>query len=71
MTITIDSKGYPLLRIIDPWGETLRYDYYNEEPPPLTPSKINDMKESKRAFPVITSAGPDKEFGSADDIRNR
>jgi prepilin-type N-terminal cleavage/methylation domain-containing protein len=71
MTITIDGKGYPLLRIIDPWGETLRYDYYNEELPPLTPSKINDMKESKRAFPVITSAGPDKEFGSADDIRNR
>jgi prepilin-type N-terminal cleavage/methylation domain-containing protein len=69
MTITIDGKGYPLLRIIDPWRETLRYSYYknshelgsSSEPDPGSP----------RTFPVITSAGPDKEFGSADDIRNR
>jgi prepilin-type N-terminal cleavage/methylation domain-containing protein len=65
MTITIDGKGYPLLRIIDPWRETLRYDYYNEKGSPT------EKKESKKTFPVITSAGPDKEFGSADDITSR
>jgi prepilin-type N-terminal cleavage/methylation domain-containing protein len=69
MTIEIDGKFYPLLRVIDPWRETLRYSYYrniresspSSEPDPCSP----------RTFPVITSAGPDKEFGSADDIRNR
>jgi hypothetical protein len=65
MTITIDGKGYPLLRIIDPWRETLRYDYYNKKGSPT------EKKESKKTFPVITSAGPDKEFGSADDIASR
>jgi type II secretory pathway pseudopilin PulG len=75
MEITIGCSGeirvYPLLRFIDPWGETLRYDYYDEKPPPLSQTDIEDMKESRKAFPVITSAGPDKVFGSADDIRNR
>jgi prepilin-type N-terminal cleavage/methylation domain-containing protein len=66
MTINIDGKEYPLLRIIDPWGTTLRYDYYDEDA--LT---FDDMKESKRAFPVITSAGPDRSFGTADDIAGR
>jgi len=70
MQITIDpgAKVYPLLRIIDPWRETLRYSYYDNgkegstsEPEPGSP----------RTFPVITSAGPDKEFGSADDITSR
>jgi prepilin-type N-terminal cleavage/methylation domain-containing protein len=65
MTITIDTKSYPLLRIIDPWRETLRYDYYNEK------GSLTEKKESKKTFPVITSAGPDKEFGSADDIASR
>jgi hypothetical protein len=69
MTITIDTKSYPLMRIIDPWGETLRYSYYknshelglSSEPDPCSP----------RTFPLITSSGPDKEFGSADDITSR
>jgi prepilin-type N-terminal cleavage/methylation domain-containing protein len=54
----------PLLRINDPWGTALRYDYYNEMLIPPDPGQ-------KRTFPEITSAGPDKKFGTADDIRNR
>ena len=57
MKVTIDGRPYPLLRVIDPWGTTLHYDYYDEN--------------SKRTFPVITSAGPDKIFGTADDISSR
>jgi len=56
------SKGYPLLRIIDPWGKTLRYDYYDE-------TTLNP--DSKRTFPVITSAGPDRNFNTPDDITSR
>lgn len=66
-TIIVDGKYYPLLRIIDPWGTTLRYDYYDEE---LFPN-VDKVKESKRNFPLITSAGPDKEFGTSDDISSR
>ncbi len=62
MSITVGSKVYPLLRIIDPWGITLRYDYYNE---------ITLSPDSRRTFPVITSAGPDRRFGTADDITSR
>lgn len=63
-TITIDGRVYPLLRVIDPWGKELRYDYYNEKTVPPDP-------KTKRTFPVITSAGPDKEFGTDDDITSR
>lgn len=62
MKISIDDKDYPLLRIIDPWDKTLRYDYYNE---------LNLNPDSKRSFPLITSAGPDGDFGTADDITSR
>lgn len=66
MEIKVDGKEYSLLRIIDPWGETLRYDYYDEtEPDP------EDREEGKRNFPVITSAGPDRVFGTDDDIASR
>ena len=64
MQITIGSiegaRIYPLFRVLDPWGTTLRYDYYDEDAP-----------EDKRTFPLITSAGPDKKFGTDDDITNR
>ena len=53
--------GYSLLRIIDPWGETLRYDYYDDYTEP----------DEARNFPVITSAGPDGVFGTDDDIASR
>ena len=61
MKIAIDIGGvvrvYPLLRIIDPWGETLRYSYYDGI--------------VLRTFPVITSAGPDRDFNTPDDITSR
>ena len=65
MTITIDSREYPLLRVLDPWNNTLRYDYYDETQLP------NDQFETRRNFPVITSSGPDRIFGTDDDISNR
>ena len=65
MKITIgtsdDGKEYPLLRVIDPWGTTLRYDYYDDEAYP----------KDKRTFPLVISAGPDKKFGTDDDITSR
>ncbi len=54
----------PLLRVIDPWGTTLKYDYYDEVLIPPDPRQ-------KRTFPIITSAGPDRKFGTADDISSR
>jgi len=57
-------KIYPLLRVIDPWGTALKYDYYDEVLIPPDPRQ-------KRTFPVITSAGPDKMFGNTDDISSR
>ena len=60
------TKEYPLFRIIDPWGTTLKYDYYDE----LEPDPILRMR-GKKSFPVITSAGPDKKFGNTDDISSR
>jgi prepilin-type N-terminal cleavage/methylation domain-containing protein len=65
MIITVDNKDYPLFRVIDPWGQTLRYDYYDENLGPVS------RKESAKTFPLITSAGPDKIFGTADDISSR
>jgi prepilin-type N-terminal cleavage/methylation domain-containing protein len=80
MTIEIDGRVYPLKRFVAPWlergkksrtGRTLRYDYYYEYPPPLSPVEIGIMKRSRRAFPVIISAGPDGEFDTSDDITSR
>ena len=71
MQIDVDGNVYPLLRVIDPWKATLRYDYYNELPPPLAPEDIDYMKETKKTFPVITSAGPDGIFNTIDDITSR
>jgi prepilin-type N-terminal cleavage/methylation domain-containing protein len=63
MTVAVGIRIDPLLRFIDPWGTTLRYDYYNRlEPDPIL------RLAGKRTFPVITSAGPDKQFGTVDDI---
>jgi prepilin-type N-terminal cleavage/methylation domain-containing protein len=68
-TIEISIEGRParpLLRVMDPWGTTLRYDYYDVGPTDLAP-----LPATKRNFPVLTSAGPDKKFGTADDISSR
>jgi prepilin-type N-terminal cleavage/methylation domain-containing protein len=68
MTVTVGSQVYPLFRVIDPWGKTLRYSYYNNnnegttgEPPSTSPL----------TFPLITSAGPDTIFGTDDDITGK
>lgn len=66
MKIVVGTKDYPLFRIIDPWGKTLHYDYYNERA-----STVALRNDSKRTFPVITSAGPDKKFGAGDDVSSR
>lgn len=80
MKLVIDGIEYPLLRVVDPWrergttaktGKTLRYDYYDEVPPPLDPGKIKKMKDTEKTFPVITSAGPDGIFDTTDDISSR
>ncbi len=66
MEITIGVKMYSLLRIIDPWGTTLHYDYYDERI--IVPA---DRNKTKRNFPLITSAGPDRIFRTGDDITSR
>jgi prepilin-type N-terminal cleavage/methylation domain-containing protein len=65
ITITIGaSPAIPFTRIIDPWGTALRYDYYQKD------NTWYPIPGTKRTFPVITSAGPDKQFDTADDISN-
>ena len=59
--IFFNGKDYPLLRILDPWKTPLQYRYYYNYIVP----------KDKWTFPVITSAGPDKQFGTADDISSR
>jgi prepilin-type N-terminal cleavage/methylation domain len=66
MILTIDSTSYSLYGIIDPWKTPLRYDYYYEGAP-----TVADMVKTKRAFPVLTSAGSDRTFGTNDDIKSR
>ena len=76
MYMTIDEKPYPLLRVIDPWGTTLRYDYYVDwedyrNAGGSLERYLTDRSKSRRSFPVITSAGPDRLFGTPDDITGR
>ena len=52
LTATVGGTAYDLPRFIDPWGMSLRYTYV----------------PSADTFPKVMSAGPDKEFGTADDI---
>ncbi|MHC4461513.1 MAG: hypothetical protein ACYS6W_12645 [Planctomycetota bacterium] len=68
-------KIFPLRRVIDPWGTTLHYDYYPDFADYTGPGGLagylGRVDKSKRNFPEITSAGPDKIFGTGDDITNR
>jgi type II secretory pathway pseudopilin PulG len=66
LQITVDNRIYPWIRVIDPWGTTLRYDYYDEEE-----LDFSQRQETIRNFPLITSAGPDGLFDTDDDITNR
>jgi len=59
-------KVYSLHRVIDPWGRTLRYDYYDE-----WEVKLIIREGGRKTFPVLTSAGPDRAFDTADDISSR
>lgn len=70
LEIEINNEIYPLNRIIDPWGRTLRYDYYanEKEEPSFSFAK---REKSKRTFPLLISAGPDGEFGTTDDMKSR
>jgi hypothetical protein len=72
MNILLRRQYYPLKRIVDPWGRTLRYDYYDEWSTVFWDVvKQEKVKEkTKRTFPVITSAGPDGKFDTKDDITN-
>jgi len=64
-----DNRIYPWLRVVDPWGTPLRYDYYiNEQESSLT---WVQRRDAIRSFPLITSAGPDRKFDTNDDITNR
>ena len=53
LIIDVDGKKYPLIRVTDAWETALRYEY--------------DTSGTKRTFPLITSAGPDKDFNLTDD----
>ena len=66
MKLRIGVQDYPLLRIVDPWGTTLQYDYSNEV-------ALNSGQNAiiMHTYPVITSAGRDKIFGTTDDIQNK
>ena len=68
-----DAREYPLWRVEDPWGTPLRYDYYINEDETANPSISSwaDRKDTIRTFPVLTSAGSDREFGTSDDITSR
>ena len=59
-----DLRVYPLLRVVDSWGKTLRYDYYLEDP-----TSSPDI-DTRRNVPVITSAGRDGIFDTIDDVSN-
>ncbi|HUW18548.1 MAG TPA: type II secretion system protein [Sedimentisphaerales bacterium] len=59
------AGDFALWRIIDPWGTTLDYDYYDETKPEA------EFAGTKRSFPVVTSAGPDRQFGTPDDLTSR
>ena len=65
LTLNVNGQFYPFYGIVDAWGTALKYDYYDET------GDLDDKKETRKAFPVITSAGPDKKFNTTDDISSR
>ena len=55
LTATVGGVVFDLPRFVDPWGMSLRYTYV----------------PAADTFPKVTSAGPDREFGTEDDIENQ
>lgn len=74
--VRIAASDYPLKRIIDPWGTTLRYDYYPDFEDyfriygGMFAQYVLFRNNALKTFPVITSAGPDRIFNTRDDISN-
>ena len=67
-----DIRRFQWAWVLDPWATPLRYDYYDEvEVLAGTSNNFKHALQTIRSFPLITSAGPDKEFGTDDDITNR
>jgi prepilin-type N-terminal cleavage/methylation domain-containing protein len=66
-----NTMTYPLTRVIDPWGRTLRYSYYKNALEISSDEPVWDPDKETRNFPVLTSAGPDGIFGTADDVSSR
>jgi len=64
---------YPFTVIVDPWKTPIQYDYYPDfaNYAGVWTNYLDYRNSAKRTFPVITSAGPDKKFGTKDDITNR
>lgn len=72
VTTGVGNIKYPFTRVIDPWGKTLRYDYYPDFADSPIGVPYQEYRDSaKRTFPIVTSAGPDGRFDTADDIINR
>jgi hypothetical protein len=73
MVFGVTSQTVPFIRINDPWKRSLRYDYYPDfnDYVGTWPSYIGDRDSAKLTFPIITSAGADGQFDTADDIINR
>jgi len=68
--IKINGISQPLFRFVDPWDKAIKYDYYNELAP-YTYYTGRPREKSIKSFPTLTSAGPDGEFGTLDDIKSR
>ncbi|MHC5074857.1 MAG: prepilin-type N-terminal cleavage/methylation domain-containing protein [Planctomycetota bacterium] len=78
MGIGQQARYYQLMRILDPWGKTLRYDYYislEDFRKISLKDTLNDyykfVTENKKTFPVFISAGPDGKWWTGDDIKSR
>jgi type II secretory pathway pseudopilin PulG len=59
--IVVGGTEYSFFVILDAWKNPLRYRYYYDYTAPA----------SKWNFPLVASAGPDRTFGTADDITNK
>jgi len=61
----------PLLHVVDPWGKPLKYDYYYDGREPDRSVRLRNWLKTRKTFPALVSAGPDKTFGTADDISSK
>ncbi|MHC4759354.1 MAG: prepilin-type N-terminal cleavage/methylation domain-containing protein [Planctomycetota bacterium] len=73
--IGVQQKINTLMRILDPWGTTLRYDYYEDwndyRRINNNPSNYHEfITNNKRTFPVLISAGPDRKWDTGDEIKS-